>query len=37
MATDFGDIEYGGTINKNRGCRKRNMRKNDSFLNVSCV
>lgn len=38
MVISFGDAEYGGTIDKSRGCRKRNTRKDDfCFEYVMCL
>lgn len=37
MIMNFGDVEYGGTTDKNRGCKKRNMREDDFILSMLCV
>ena len=37
MIMNFGDVEYGGTTDKNRGCKKRNTREDDFILSMFCV
>ena len=37
MIMNFGDVEYGGTTDKNRGCKKRNMKEDDFIRSMLCV